>query len=929
MTTVLPLTEAEIESSVIARWHRVMAHYADQVAVTTVAGERYTYAELDQASNRLAHALLDQLGPVNCPIILLLDHDYPLLVSLLGTLKAGKAYVAFDSSQAVGQLQLLYQSTAAPVIVTDQAHQALAQAIVSAAEQAGDATPTIWLFDALPATQRGTPDLPLTPDTLAGIFFTSGTISQPKGIARSHRIVLHRAWFGAGTYTFSPSDAISGIRQCGLGGGMADVFNALLYGATYCFYDLHQQGLQGLSAWLQRERITYFHPPIVLFRQWLETLAPGEFYPHLRLVLPSGRKSRADLERFWPHVPAECAILTSYSSTETTQITSTAVTRTTPLDDGVIHVGAPLPGKQVTVVDNDGQPATPGEVGEIVVRSRYIATGYWRQPTLTAQRFTPTTDGSGETIYRTGDFGRLRADGYLELIGRQDSQVKVRGYRVVLGEVEDALRALPGIHEAAVTANETRGQLYAYLIAATEPPTPPAAIRASLATRFPDYALPSHIRYLPTLPILPSGKIDRKALPAPPPSRPALAVPYTPPATATEAALVTLWEEILLIEGIGIYDSFFELGGHSLLAMRLIMAIQQKFGQLLPIRAFAQQPTIAQLASHLDPTAPRQAIEPSARPEPSATTDELFVLRARRAVDPIPLSHWQRFKSRGLQTVAPYAWRARFLALGCRQRPLQQTHYRNIVQLIDRFYSTLEQPRLTRDATVQQSLMTKLWMKWGILRLHYTNQLAQLDRWFTVHGLAHLQEAVARQQGVILARSHTFFSQQAFFILEQQGFHPIFALGLGKVARIMQGKVDDDYLMAVRSHLLFQSAQVLQQGGLISILPDGHHGSREGITLPFHGRQRTFRTGFAELALDTGAAVVPIFVSSDLKGHIRVEFTPALTSQPTANRDEQVKDLVTQYATLLRKHWAAHPANVPWPQMRLHLALPQLSRSSS
>lgn len=926
-TGALPFAPDEIEESIIARWRRVMARFADQVAVTTAEGAHYTYAELDQAANHLAHALLDALGPENCPVVLLLDHSYPLLVSILGTLKAGKAYVAFDSTQAVGQLQLLNQTTAAPVIVTDREHHALAQALVDATPTSTPMPQQIWRLDAVPKTTLGTPDLPLTPDTLAGIFFTSGTISQPKGIARTHRIVLHRAWFGAGRAPFTPADAISGIRQCGLGGGMADVFNALLYGATYALYHLQRDGLQGLSPWLQRERISYFHPPIVLFRQWLETLAPGEFYPHLRFILPSGRKTRADLERLWPHVPASCMVLTSYSATETTQITSTAITRTTPLDDGVIPVGAPLPGKHVTVMNDQGQPVGLGEVGEIVVRSRYIATGYWRQPELTAQRFTPTDDGSGETIYRTGDFGRLRADGYLELVGRQDSQVKLRGYRVVLTEVEDALRALPNVREAAVTADEERGQLWAYLIAATALPTPPAAIRTALATRFPHYALPTQISYLPAFPLLPSGKIDRKALPVLGQDHAVSADSYQAPRSELEQQLVTIYETLLQTRPIGVHDNFFERGGHSLLAMRLITEIQQRFGQVIPMLAFAQTPTIAQLALSLSQAHQLHGAEQHAPPDQAAMAADQLAVRVRGMVGAVQLSGWRRLKSNTLRTLAPYALRARLLAWYCRQPQLQRKHYPAEVQLIEAFYAALDHPSLTREAMVQQSLMAKLWLKWGVLRLHHTNQPAQLERWFTVRGLAHLQRAMAQHQGVILARSHTLFSHETFFVLERNGFDNVISIGLGRAERTLKGKVDDGYLMAIRSHLLFQTRQILQQGGIISISPDGLHGNRDGFTFAFHGRQRTFRHGFAELALDTGAPVVPVFVSSDPTGRFQIDFAPPLAVEPNAAREAQLAALVTQYVNLLRINWATHPASVQWPEMQRHLALPAIQPS--
>lgn len=930
-STYLPFTEAELEGSLIARWRRVLAHDAEQIAVTTVDGARYTYAALDHASNQLAHALLDQLGPENCPVVLLLDHSYPLLSSILGTLKAGKAYVAFDTSQAVGQLQLLYQASGAPLIVTNQEHLPLAQALVAAMTSAQQSRSPILTLESLPATTLGIPPLAIEPDTIAGIFFTSGTIAQPKGVARSHRLILRRAWLSDTGYSFTPNDAISGIRQCGLGGGMADVFNALLYGATYCLYDLQRNGLQGLSAWLQRERITYFHPPIVLFRQWLDTLAPDDFYPHLRYVLPSGRKTRADLERLWPHVADACTVITSYACTETMQITATALTRSMPLAEGVIHVGAPLPGKAVMVRNDDGQPVAPGEVGEIFVRSRYMSTGYWRQPALTAQRFTLAEDGSGEISFRTGDFGRLCADGYLELVGRQDSQVKLRGYRVVLGEVEDALRALPAVREAAVTADEGRGQMYAYLVAATEPPTPAATIRSALVDHFPAYALPTHIIYLPSFPLLPSGKINRKLLPAPTPAQSTSADSYQAPRSELEQQLVTLCETLLQIRPIGIHDNFFERGGHSLLAMRLMVEIERQQGTALTLADFFRQPTIAHLAHLLtEPAAAAAAVTAQsdlfARLATTLSPQQVATVRAiyEQMGQPDQPQHWRKSviarwhrRRKAIHyagRLLPRALRAQWLAGLVANPAFRRACFGQEEVLVRRFLDTIETPHQD-DRTVAAALV------FGALH-HYQLALPcdATDLQLVKQTIAAAQ---ATRQGQILVRSHES-TVHVFAMLRLNSYR------VGQIQNHLPEFQFDDPVVesALYTQQLDTARRLLQQGKLIDISADGIQGYSTALTLPFHNRVRPFWTSFAELALMTDAQIRVFntaLSTTQPQGPVHVQVSEPLslasTSLPYADR---VEALVRQYVAHLQQIWGTRPWLVPWYQMERHLAYPSV-----
>ncbi|MEM8862883.1 MAG: condensation domain-containing protein, partial [Chloroflexota bacterium] len=318
------------------------------------------------------------------------------------------------------------------------------------------------------------------------------------------------------------------------------------------------------------------------------------FFPELRFILPSGRKRVEDLGRLWPHVSDECVVLTSYSSTETTQMCCSIIDKSTHLTSEILDVGRPLPGKEILILDADGNSLAAGIEGEIVVHSRFISREYWRRPELSSEKFLVLDDGV-TVQYRSGDFGTLQADGQLAITGRKDSQIKLRGYRVVLDEVENALARLPEIKEAAVLADFHRDRLNAYLVSGNPAPTQ-AAIRAQLAQTIPDYSLPATYTFLQAFPTLPSGKIDKHNLPQPDETRPRISADYVPPVKPDEKLLVAIWESVLGIKGIGLDDNFFELGGHSLLATEVVFKLVEELGIELPVYQLFAHSTVRQLA---------------------------------------------------------------------------------------------------------------------------------------------------------------------------------------------------------------------------------------------------------------------------------------------------------------------------------------------
>ncbi|MHC4713127.1 MAG: phosphopantetheine-binding protein [Planctomycetota bacterium] len=274
----------------------------------------------------------------------------------------------------------------------------------------------------------------------------------------------------------------------------------------------------------------------------------------------------------------------------------------TILKSHVVPVGYVVPHKEILLLDENGKPVTPGEAGEIAVKSRFLAAGYWRRPELTREKFLvrQLADGGEERTFLTGDLGRLDDQGRLVHLGRKDFQVKVRGYRIETAEVEQALLATGEVGEALVVGRDQPGEdgktLVAYMVPSTRPAPTVTHLRSVLSENIPEYMVPTRFVFLDSMPRTATGKADRRALPALPTSRPELGVPCVAPRTPVEGQLSQMWSELLGISPVGVDDNFFDLGGHSLRAAQLLSRVSGAFGVDIPLPAFFESPTVAGIA---------------------------------------------------------------------------------------------------------------------------------------------------------------------------------------------------------------------------------------------------------------------------------------------------------------------------------------------
>ncbi|GHF71752.1 non-ribosomal peptide synthetase component F/acyl carrier protein [Amycolatopsis bartoniae] len=519
--------------------------FAAQVARTPGAtavvfeGERLTYAELDTRASKLARQLAAAgVGPDRI-VGIRHDRSLDLVVSLLAVHKAGGAYLPLDPSYPDERLEFMI-SDAGPTVVLPAA-------------LAGEAEPR-----------------PASPDNAAYVIYTSGSTGRPKGVVVSHRAIVNRLLWMQHEYGLTAEDAVLQKTPSSFDVSVWEFFWPLITGATLVLAKPGGHKDPDYLASLMPQVTTVHFVPSML-------RAYGD-RPLPKRVICSGEALPSDLARPQVHNlygPTEAAVdVTYWPAAE-------------DAGNGSVPIGRPVWNTQVHVLDRFLRPVPPGVPGELYLGGVQLARGYLDRPGLTASRFVAAPDGG--RLYRTGDLVRWNEDGVLEFLGRADDQVKIRGFRVELGEIEAALTALPGVREAAVVVRPEQQQLVGYVVGDV------SDVKRQLARTLPEHLVPSVLVELAALPLSPSGKLDRRALP-----EPEVTVSDAEPATERERTLAALFADLLGLDRVGVCDDFFALGGHSLLATRLVGRIRAELGVELTIGTVFDAPTVSRLAAALD-----------------------------------------------------------------------------------------------------------------------------------------------------------------------------------------------------------------------------------------------------------------------------------------------------------------------------------------
>lgn len=530
-----------------------------------------------------------------------MDQGAWAVAAILAVLNAGKFYVPLDVGLPEALLSRWCQDAEARLILATREYRDLAARLVGAHGRVLEVE--ACASDVVAAADSEDDGKRVGAERLAYLFYTSGTTGRPKGVIDSHRNVLHNVMRYTNGLRIAPSDRLSLIQAPCFSGTVSSVFSALLNGAAVCPFSFRTEGFVALVPWVNEMSITVFHSVPALFRG---LTAAGVRFPSVRWVRLEGDQVLAgDLALFREGFEASCRLAIGLGATETGLSCQLRLSRSqTSGLEGPIPVGQPLPDFEVTVLDERGEPAPSGEVGEIAVRSRYLAVGYWRQEELTRRTFRPDAEDPMRRTYQSGDMGRVLDDGTVVYLGRKDHQSKVRGQRVEVTEVEAELGRLDGVLEVVATVREdTPGdpRLVAYLVVRRGFEWDTARVRSFLAGRLPDVMIPSAIVILDALPITPHGKIDRRALPGPGPSSWSLVTSESTDGARDEIEerLLRVWRELFAGRAMAVTDDFFELGGDSLMAAQLCLRVWRRMGSRLTPAQVAVAPSVRRMATLL------------------------------------------------------------------------------------------------------------------------------------------------------------------------------------------------------------------------------------------------------------------------------------------------------------------------------------------
>ncbi|HEV2395159.1 MAG TPA: amino acid adenylation domain-containing protein [Verrucomicrobiae bacterium] len=638
--SALPLLPQEEKKQVLIDWTRTEQDYPRNKTIATLfceqaartpdaealvsGNQRWSYRRLYNEAVQIALDLQQRGVQPESLVGICLQRTPEMVAALLGTLLAGAAYVPLDPGYPVDRLSFIVQHARLSVLIAQQPLLDLvpkgdAQLFCVEARQ-DEAQKDTTLQPMLKAPRRASQS-----SSLAYVIYTSGSTGRPKGVAIEHRSVSAFIHWAKGF--FRPEDLSGVLASTSICFDLSvfELFVPLCCGGKVLLVD----NALGLAALPAADEVRLINTVPSAMRELLRLKAVP---PSVRVINLAGEPLATSLvDRIYRETRVQ-KVYDLYGPTETTTYSTCALR----LPGARASIGRPLPNEQVYLLDAQLQPAPIGIAAELYIGGEGLARGYLYRDDLTRERFVPHPFRPGARLYRTGDLARWRSDGNLEYLGRIDYQVKVRGFRVELGEIEAVLRAHSSVRETVVVAREDHPgdkRLVAYVVAADAKTLSAQDLRQAAIAKLPEYMVPSAFVFLDALPLTPNGKVDRKALP--PPGEEQRVGGFIAPRTPIEEQLAAIWREVLHINQVGLQDNFFDLGGHSLLATQVISRINELFKINLPLLALFSAPTIAQLSAgleagqwtdHAAPILPLQAVTRRASHPVSFVQERLWFL---------------------------------------------------------------------------------------------------------------------------------------------------------------------------------------------------------------------------------------------------------------------------------------------------------------
>jgi len=600
--------ERPVRNASIAALFREQAMRTPQEIAVRSAGEAVSYAELDTRSDAVARGLRARGVARDVCVGVCMERSIDMVVAVLAILKAGGAYVPLDPAYPTARTRYMTERAAIRTV------------LVSTQTRAALETAESELVDLESVAIAGDGTLPdVDPDALAYVIFTSGSTGVPKGVAMPHSALVNLL-----EWQRDDSAATVGTRTLQFASLSFDVSFQELFstwctgGAVVLVDEETRRDPEALLRLIRDERIERMFLPYIALQHVADAARDSQPTPSLREIITAGEQLRiAPSIRAWLQSMPGCVLVNQYGPTESHVVTSFTLRGSAAEWAELPPIGTPIANARVYVLDSAGQLAGAGVRGEIFLGGPVLARGYLGALEKTAERFVPDpfAPTPGARMYRTGDLGRRRRDGAVEYLGRIDGQVKVRGYRIELGEVESVIARDASVAACAATVREDapgERRLVAYVVPVSGT-IDATALRDLCRAHLPEFMIPAAFVSLDSLPLTPSGKVDRRALPAPAEGADT-ARNFVAPVGDTENAVAAIWSEVLRIERVGRHDDFFELGGHSLVATRMVSRVRDRLGREIPLRALFDSPILAEFVATIE----RASAEPMARTQGGA-----------------------------------------------------------------------------------------------------------------------------------------------------------------------------------------------------------------------------------------------------------------------------------------------------------------------
>ncbi len=559
-----------------------------------------TYDELDKAANRIANFLIDKKIKPNDLVGLCLERSVALGIGILGILKSGAAYVPFDPEYPADRINYMFENSGSTIIITQKK---FADLFISVKVKV-----LVWeeVAAEINLCSDENPEVNIAKDDLLYVLFTSGSTGQPKGVAMRHEPLVNLLlWQKNETALIEPARTLQ-FAPVSFDVSFQEFFTTWSTGGTlYMIEDDLRLNALSLIKFIEEQRIERLFLPFIALQHLCEIAVDNNLYPQtLKDIITAGEQLQITkhVAAFFTALP-DCLLHNHYGPTESHVCTAYTLEGSPDQWDALPSIGKAIANDTIYLLDENLYPVKRGEEGELYIGGVGLAKGYINKPELTAERFIPDpfSDNKQALMYKTGDLAKELPDGNIQYLGRKDGQVKIRGYRIELGEIELTIAALPGIKQVVVIPREDKPglkRLVAYSVTEEGKEINVQMIRKQVSEHLPDYMMPAAFVVLKELPRTPSGKIDRKNLPAPDNSRPALANEFIRPEGKTETEIAAIWSDLLLIDEVGSNDNFFDLGGNSLLALQFIARYYKQSGVELPVVKLYQFPTIKGIAAY-------------------------------------------------------------------------------------------------------------------------------------------------------------------------------------------------------------------------------------------------------------------------------------------------------------------------------------------